>query len=499
MGTRQALTAVATPCHRTMRTPTFLKGIFANLLMSIAAVATPAAAQTISNTATLQWQAGATIVTTPSNQVDISVDTSVPALTLSTFEFSGDANAQKLNVGATMCRGAGGDVPITLPTAYQGTPLTPASVQPAIRIHAGDPLVVAIESPVDNKDTNVADTLAVVLTTTAGDAETIFLTETGANTGRFTGLVRTVAVPPQPVKGDCELSVRPGDTLNLSSTRLADGSLIATSPIEVLIDPFGVVFDSGNGNAVPGVSVTLIDDMTGQPAIVFGDDGMARFPATIVTGSTVTDSGGQTYAFPPGDYRFPLVRPGRYRLVVTPPAPYTAPSLSSPAQLAGLIRSDGLPFTLNAGSYGQPFTLSDPAPVRIDVPIDRPGAPLTLRKTASAAVASPGDAIQYRIVVTSGDAVRTTGAITISDRLPDTMRLKPGSVRTDGNKTSYSVTADGRRSHGIAVQPRWRQMPHAHLDLSCSKSGPTRSRATAVNRAAGRARQPRIAISAVAG
>ena len=435
-----------------MRPPTFLKGLLATLVLSIAAVATPVAAQTISNVATLQWQIGSSTVSRPSNQVDIVVDTSVPAFTLSTFHFSNDANALRLNIGATVCRGSSGDVPVTLPPAYAGTPLAPANIVPATKIHAGDPLVVSINSPIDNKDANSVETLTVQLTTSAGDAETLVLTETGTDTGTFTGLVRTAAVPPSPVKGDCELSLRPGDTLDLASTRVLDGRLIAASPIEVLIDPFGVVFDSEDGSGVAGVSVTLIDDSTGQPATVFGDDGVSRFPSTVVTGTTVADTGGQSYAFPPGDYRFPLVRPGRYRILVTPPNPYTAPSLSTPAQLASLTRPDGLPFTITAGSYGRPFTISDPAPVRIDIPVDRPGAPLTIRKTASAAVASPGDAVQYRIIVTSGDAVRSTGAITVSDHLPDSMRLKPDSVRVDGTKTTYLVSADGREM-SISVAP----------------------------------------------
>ena len=60
---------------------------------------------------------------------------------------------------------------------------------------------------------------------------------------------------------------------------------------------------------------------TGQPALVFGDDGVSSYPATILTGQSVTDSGGTRYDYPAGDYRFPLVRPGRYRLIVEPPEP----------------------------------------------------------------------------------------------------------------------------------------------------------------------------------
>ncbi len=214
--------------------------------------------------------------------------------------------------------------------------------------------------------------------------------------------------------------------------------------MQILIDPFGIVFDSGDGAPVPGSTVTIIDVATGQPAQVFGDDGFSSFPSTIVTGSTVTDSGGRSYVFPPGDYRFPFVAPGTYRIVVTPPQPYTAPSLTQPGQLTGFLRPDGLPFTITAGSYSQPFTLSSPEPVRIDIPVDRPGAAMILIKTASQPVAVPGDAVQYRIQVRNADAARATGAITVSDVLPPEMRLRENTVRYNGALTTYSVTPDGR-------------------------------------------------------
>ena len=420
-----------------------LKAIIATVAAAISLIAPSASAQTISNTATIQWQVGPATLTQASNRIDLAVERPSAALSLSTFQFSGDANAQRLAVPTTICRGTGGDLPVILEGAYAGTPRDPASVERTTQIRAGEPLIIGITSASDNIRSDTVDTMSVTLTTPAGDAETIVLQETGANTSIFVGVLRTAAVPPAPVKGDCVLSLHPGDNLNLASTRPQDGSVIATSPIEVLVDPFGIVFDSADGAPVPGVRVTLIDDATGQPAIVFGDDAVSRFPSTIVTGSTVTDASGTTYAFPPGDYRFPFVRPGRYRVVVEPPAPYTAPSLSTPAELAGLLRPDGVPYTLIAGSYGQPFLVVDPAPVRVDIPIDKPGAALQIRKTASAAVAVPGEAVQYRIIVTNGDTLRPTGAVTVSDRLPDTMRLKPESVRYNGVLQAYSVSSDG--------------------------------------------------------
>ena len=410
----------------------------------LALAVTPSLAQTISNTATLQWQAGASTVMVQSNRVDLAVERPSVTLSLATFQFSGDQNAERLPVPETTCRGTAGDVPVALEGAFLDTPRNPATVERTTTIRAGEPLIVGITSAADNRDPLVVDTLTVTLTTPAGDAETLVLRETGVDTNLFAGVIRTAAVPPTPVKGDCMLSLQPGDRLQLASTRAADGSLIANAPIDVLVDPYGVAFDSGDGTLVPGTKVTLIDDTTGQPAIVFGDDAVSRFPSTLVTGSTIQDASGATYSFPPGDYRFPFVRPGRYRLIVEPPSPYTAPSLSPPAELAGLLRPDGQPFTLVAGSYGQPFTITDPAPVRIDIPLDKPGAAIVIRKTASAAVAVPGDGVQYRITVTNGDAARATGDITVSDRLPDAMRLRSNTVRYNGIIQSYTVSSDGR-------------------------------------------------------
>ncbi len=421
-----------------------LKAIIAICAALVSAAVVPVHAQIITNTANLQWQVGATTMTRQSNRVDIPVDIPTTAASLATYHFSGKPGATLLPVPETLCRGSGGNVPVTLEGAFAATSRNPASVEQTKRIRAGEPLIVGITSGADNIRADAIDSMVITLTTPAGDSETLTLRETGANTGLFIGIVRTAAVPPSPVVGDCQLSLRPGDTLTLASTRAQDGAVIASSPIEVLIDPFGIVFDSGDGTPIPGVRVTLIDDATGQPAVVFGDDAVSRFPSTVLTGSTVTDSSGAAYIFPPGDYRFPYVRPGRYRVIIEPPSPYTAPSLSTPAELATLLRPDGVPYTIIAGSYGLPFLVVDPAPVRVDIPIDRPGAALQLRKTASTAVAVPGDAVQYRIVITNGDNARATGAITVTDRLPDAMRLKPDSVRYAGSKITYSVSIDGR-------------------------------------------------------
>ena len=406
-------------------------------------------AQTISNIATIQWDAGINRIVRNSNQVDLVVEQPQPVTpTLTTYQLDHSPAAQNIPVPTTLCQGSSGTIPVTLDGVFAGTPLSPASVEQTTQIRAGEPLIVSINSAVDNQSSTTIDTLTVRLETQAGDSEILILSESGVNTGIFIGIIGTSAVPPNAVRNDCALSVRPGDTLTLSGLRQSNGSLIASAPIEVLIDPFGIVFDSGDGAPIAGTSVTLINAATGLPAQIFGDDGVSSFPATVVTGSTVTDSGGNVYVFPPGDYRFPFVRAGNYRLIVQPPAPYTTPSASSPADLAGLRRPDGTPLAIVSGSYGEVFTLSDPSPVRIDIPADKPGGTLILRKSASSPVAVPGDPVQYRINVQNGDSGRITGAITVSDLLPDEMRLKNNSVRYNGLLISYTVSPDG---HNLSI------------------------------------------------
>ncbi len=403
---------------------------------------------TITNIATIRWDAGSVRAGQNSNRVDIRVTPPPPvggSPTLTVYDLVGSqGGGQSLTVPKTMCSGPNGAEAITLDGAFAGTALSPAQVKPSSAIRAGEPLVVAVNSAQDNLDPNAIDTLVVRLETPSGDSETLTLSETSANSGKFVGIIRTAAVPVKPVSGDCILSVHPGDSLNLSGLRATDGTLIASAPVDVLIDPYGVVFDSGDGAPVTGTRVTLIDVATGQPATVFGDDGVSRFPSTIITGSPVTDSGGNQYVFPLGEYRFPFARPGSYRLLVEPPAPFHAPSVSTPAELAGLTRPDGLPYTIVGGSYGSTFILSDPAPVRIDIPVDQPGGGLILSKTASQQTVVVGDALQYRILVRNGDAVRTTGAITVTDTLPSAMRLRKDTVRYNGVLTPYLVTQDGR-------------------------------------------------------
>ena len=436
---------------------TYLSFVTALVAAAMLPAATPAHAQVISNTASANWtdngQNGATL----SNRVDVTVRPRPPEQpVIKTYRIVDGGGNKSAPLVPTRCAGSGGGIAalstaassgqlIQLAGVYAGMPTSPASLQSSDAFRAGEVLVVGVTLASANVDPNAIDTLPVILDLANGDSERITLTETAANSGEFVAFINTIGVPPAVVAGDCRLSVNPGTPIQLRVTDAGNASLVAIATIDFLVDPFGIVFDSGDGSAVPGSRVTLINTATGQPAQVFGDDGVSAYPATVITGQNVTDGSGKVYTFPPGDYRFPFVAPGSYRLVVEPPAPYTAPSKTSAADLAGLRRpDDGLPFTITDASYSRNFTLDSPAPVRVDIPVDQPGLPLILRKTTSTQTAVPGDVVQYRIEVANRDARRSTGAVTVSDELPVGMRLRADTVRVNGLRVDAVVNANGR-------------------------------------------------------
>ncbi len=97
----------------------------------------------------------------------------------------------------------------------------------------------------------------------------------------------------------------------------------------------------------------------------------------------------------PGEYWFPLTALGTLPPRDRPPAPYTAPSVVTPEDLARLTRHDGSAFVILDASYGGSFALVDLTPVQIDIPLDRPGLSVTLTKTSSRAERSR--AMRYSI------------------------------------------------------------------------------------------------------
>ena len=398
----------------------------------------PAAqAQTITNVAAAQWSQGSNNFSVNSNAVTFSV--AQQAVTIQTF--IGSTSGRQLPITAPTCGGN----PLILPGATGATNRF-AAVDPATALQVGNVLYFQISAPSANTNPGAIDRLVTTITSASGDLETLTIFETAANSGVFDGAIQTRASPPRAVSGDCWLSVIGGDRITISATQPGSRTVIANAQVTVLADPYGLVFDSETGVPINGARVTLVDALTGAPARVFADDGVTPWPSTVISGQSVTDAAGNVYPMAPGEYRFPLAALGQYRLVIVPPAPYTAPSVATAAQLAPLRRPDGQPLVIAPASYGGSLTLSSPAPVRIDIPLDHPAVSVTLTKTASRPTALPGDVVFYTVTVANPDPLNLKRAVTLVDTPSPLLRLRRDSVRIDGIAAPGAVviTPDGK-------------------------------------------------------
>ncbi|WP_298169229.1 isopeptide-forming domain-containing fimbrial protein [Novosphingobium sp.] len=409
--------------------------LFAALLI---ATSVPAAAKTITNTAHARWNQGDAELTADSNVVSFDVVKDNPKISVLPLPGGGDT----FTINSGHCgTDTLPDVKVDVAGANPGDPVTISS------IIVGQPVVFRLV--LDRASLNPAqlDTVKVTITSASGDREQVTISETAADSGVFYGAIPTSAIPPQPRDGDCRLSISGGDKVTVSYNGASgDGSVIKTD-VDVLADPYGLVFDSEDAAPIDGARVTLVDVATGQPARVFADDGVTSWPSTIVTGSVITDGAGRTWQMPEGEYRFPLAPLGTYRLVVVPPEPYTAPSSLTPKNFAGLRRPDGGDLVILPASYGESLALSSPAPVRVDIPVDRPPVAVSLSKVASRQIAQPGDAVFYTITVRNTDKGRAKRGVVLSDTPSANLRLRVATIRIDGAKAAtdaVTVAPDGR-------------------------------------------------------
>jgi uncharacterized repeat protein (TIGR01451 family) len=322
-----------------------------------------------------------------------------------------------------------------------------ATVQQTDQLRGGEPLFFEVSAASANRDRNAIDTLTVVLTSAEGDRETMVVFETAPDSGVFVGVIDTLRIPPPLVTEDCRLSVGPESRITVAAMRPGSNVVLVEADVNVLVDPFGVVFDSETAEPVDGARVTLFDVNAGRPATVFAEDGVTSWPSTVISGQAITDGAGRSVPMGAGEFWFPLTNQGRFRLQVEPPAPYTAPSAAPRELVASLARPDGRPYVIREGSFGDVFVLDNPVPFEVDIPVDRPSLDLALTKTASRANAAPGDVVFYTLTVRNADPARIKRAVTLNDTPSRWLRLRPDSIRVNGAPApqAVTVTPDGRQ------------------------------------------------------
>ncbi|NQX95441.1 MAG: hypothetical protein HRT64_11090, partial [Erythrobacter sp.] len=251
--------------------------------------------RTITNVATAQWNFQGRTASTTSNEV--SFDVTLPPPEIRAFRPAAEGPTQ-LSFREPFCNvqsRPGAATSTSDPTSdliANARPLN-FTVEPVAVLRAGQDLIFEVQALGANLDPNAIDQLEVVITTSTGDRETEITFETGENTGIFVGQMSTVRMPPAVEPNDCRLSLVDGASITVTATIAGPDEVTVSTDVEVLVDPFGVVFDSETGEPVNGARITFADDATGLPATVFAEDGVTPWPSSVISGDPVTDGAGR--------------------------------------------------------------------------------------------------------------------------------------------------------------------------------------------------------------
>ncbi|QHH96398.1 SdrD B-like domain-containing protein [Acinetobacter dispersus] len=307
------------------------------------------------------------------------------------------------------------------------------------------PLNIEAKNASCNADRYTADRVKIrIKSTKTSDVEEVIGVETGVNTGVFHYTLPTT-LSDKGISFDAVLQTLKRDKVDISLTDCLDAQGQSTATItdintNVLMDPYGTVFDAKTGLPVAGATVTLLDQ-NGQPIgsnVAFEIDAQTgeqtSIPATQVTNSA-------------GEFIYPLVKAGTYSFVVdTKTIPgntrYTFASdravyPSFPADKAVDLK----------WSYAGQFTLNngDPA-LNIDIPIDpevaNTSSSLFVKKAASNKTAEIGEFEEYTVTVANRGTADSAN-VSITDTLPRGFIYVQGSMRVDGTKVEDPLGGKG--------------------------------------------------------
>jgi uncharacterized repeat protein (TIGR01451 family) len=344
-----------------------------------------------------------------------------------------------VNVGQTSCVAG---VNRTVSELKDVTVPVPGIVNlaPATVYKVGQPIFVRVTDLDQNVDPLVREKITIELTVPdSGDREFLQLQETEPDSGQFVGYIQSGESQQQ--NGNCMLGVVKNKPIRTRYSDIFDETDNADS--QALVDPFGKIFSTKDGRLIDGVTVTLINTATGQPADVFGDGPVfAPYPNPIVSGGEATDDAGVVYDFPQGEYRFPFVEPGFYKIEFSDiPNGLIFPSTASNESIQSL---PGAPFQVVDGSFGEEFEVPIGPALNIDLPVDEPLGDIFVSKKVSRQVAAIGDFVQYRLTVENKAGSDVVGA-TVQDTLPQGFRYQNDSLRINGLKAGDpQVQVDGR-------------------------------------------------------
>lgn len=400
--------------------------IFAATAWTLADPAAAAVGDTVTNIATITFDnegvqtslstnPAVFVIQAPSAEPDIeffryspnAVDPTLSQVNGSDFSPSGSLNGPFTSVGPA--RTAGGTIINTdgpLPLIEASTFLT------------SELMFVRVRDVTANSNPDEIDTIAVTVTTDTGDSITLQLYESGPNSGEFWAYIPTSGSETPP--NDNELTTQSNTSITASYISIFSqaSAVIDTA----LINPSNFVFDSVTGDRIDGAVIQIIDAVTGQPAAVFGIDGFSAFPSTVTSGKTEGDGSGLIYDPEKGEFLFPILPAGSYRIEVQAPEGYSFASSFDASEIEN--NTDG--FTVTSGSFGNVFTLESESTLRFDIPLD-PQTDFLLTKTADRQFGDVGDFVNYTVTVEN--AGTRSAPVRLFDTLPIGFRYLNGTSR----------------------------------------------------------------------
>jgi uncharacterized repeat protein (TIGR01451 family) len=311
--------------------------------------------------------------------------------------------------------------PIT--TGLQTVDLSsPIPLIPATTYLAGELMFVRVTDLGQNLDSTEIETVTITITADNGDTITMRLYESSADSGEFFAYLPSTAGPSDP--NDNKISAGGNTQLTATYFNITDRTNVTVDT--AILNPLNRVFSSVDGESVDEAVVTLVNVNTGAQAQVFGVDGFSIFPSVVVSGEDSLDTAGLIYENAVGEFRFPVVEPGTYRIEVEPPEGYTFSTVMDLDDLGYLSQQNG--FVVTPASLGETFTVSETGPLRFDIPLD-PKSNLVVTKEADRTTADVGDYINYTVTVRN--AGFALAPVRLYDTLPIGFRYVQGTSRIE--------------------------------------------------------------------
>ena len=310
---------------------------------------------------------------------------------------------------------------------------SPLPLIPATTYLAGELMFVRVTDAGQNRDSTQIETVVITITAANGDVITLRLYESGPDTGEFFAYLPSTSAESD--KNDNIITA--GGNTQLTATYIDTLDQTDVVVDTAILNPLNSVFSSVDGEMIDDAIVTLINVDTGARAAVFGVDGFSSFPAEVTSGNDTTDGSGLVYENEGGEFRYPLVEPGNYRIEVQPPEGFNFSTVLGLDEFSTMEASHG--FVITAASIGETFTISEAGPLRFDIPLD-PESDLVVTKTADRGTADVGDYINYTVTVQNAGI--STAPVRLYDTLPIGFRYVPGTARIETAASDDPVISD---------------------------------------------------------